>query len=110
MTVCDPPTQNLVPTAKAPNNARIEWFDVPTGGTVNATPALKTIGTQKFYAESVDLTTGCRSLTRTVVTLTITAHPAAPTASDITACEAGAQTILTAVATVPFPQIGRAHV
>ncbi len=101
--VCDPPTQNLIPVATPPAGAKVEWFDASTGGTLIASPSWSTIGTKTFYGESVNLTTGCRSLTRTAVSLTILVHPEAPTGSDITVCETGLQQTLRAVAVVPNP-------
>ncbi|MEI2748120.1 MAG: proprotein convertase P-domain-containing protein [Ferruginibacter sp.] len=96
-TVCQDgnPTQTLTATA---TGGTITWFDQATGGFVVPVPEQVGAGSITYYAESSDGT--CSSLTRTPVTLTITAAPAAPTASNQSVCYTGnpAQT-LTATAT-----------
>ncbi|MBS1534543.1 MAG: T9SS type B sorting domain-containing protein, partial [Bacteroidetes bacterium] len=64
----------------------VTWYNLPTGGTVVATPTLNVVGTVTFYAEANDGT--CPSYSRTAVTLTINPAPAAPTSTgNITQCE-----------------------
>jgi gliding motility-associated-like protein len=66
----------------------IVWYDAATGGSIVDNPILDTVGTVTYYAEAVDKVTGCTSLSRTAVTLTILAAPDAPVSSgDITECE-----------------------
>ncbi|MFT3911096.1 MAG: T9SS type A sorting domain-containing protein [Ferruginibacter sp.] len=95
-TVCEDgnPTQTLTASA---TGGTITWYDAATNGNV-VTPAQVGVGTSTYYAESSDGT--CSSLTRTAVTLTINAAPAAPTASNQTVCSDGTLTqTLTATAT-----------
>ncbi len=95
------PLQTLTATATAPAGSSIVWYDAATGGNVVATPTLNVVGTITYYAESVENTTFCTSLSRTAVTLTIDPAPATPTATDITECEQTPLQTLTATATAP---------
>ncbi|MFN8275694.1 MAG: hypothetical protein U0X58_12545, partial [Flavobacteriaceae bacterium] len=64
----------------------VTWYNLPTGGTVVATPTLNVVGTVTYYAEANDGT--CPSYSRTAVTLTINPAPAAPISTgNITQCE-----------------------
>jgi hypothetical protein len=74
--------QNLVATASANAGESITWYDAATGGNVVANPSLGTAGTVTFFAEAINDTSGCSSLTRTAVTLTITSV-AAPTGDAV---------------------------
>ncbi|MEP3205606.1 MAG: hypothetical protein ABJN87_05130, partial [Gilvibacter sp.] len=66
----------------------VVWYDAPTGGSIVATPILNTVGTITYFAQADDAVTGCSSLTRTSVTLTILDAPDAPVSSgDIEECE-----------------------
>ncbi len=95
-------TQTLTATATAPAGSTVVWYAAATGGTAIATPTQVGVGTGTYYAESVASTGTCPSLTRTAVTLTINAAPAAPTASDQIVCSDGSTTqTLTATATAP---------
>jgi hypothetical protein len=49
-------------------------------------PSGTTAGTYTAYAAAKNTTTNCESATRTLVTVTINALPAAPTAGDVTVC------------------------
>ncbi|MEP3401454.1 MAG: gliding motility-associated C-terminal domain-containing protein, partial [Gilvibacter sp.] len=49
----------------------VVWYDAATGGSVVSDPTLSAVGTVTYYAETVDDKTGCTSLTRTAVTLTL---------------------------------------
>jgi hypothetical protein len=82
------PYKHLTATATAPVGSTLVWYDATTGGSIVASPTLNSIGTVTYYAESVNSTTNCPSLTRTAVTLTINALPLAPTSGgDLTECE-----------------------
>lgn len=65
------PNQTLIAMATAPVGSNVVWYDAPSGGTQVLTPTLSTVGTITYYAESVDLLTGCASSTRTAVSLTL---------------------------------------
>ena len=81
------PIQTLNANNAFASTTGITWYDAATGGTVVGSPTISAIGNTTFYAEYFNGT--CSSLTRTPVTLTITAPPAAPTSTgDITVCEA----------------------
>ncbi|AYN66076.1 DUF11 domain-containing protein [Euzebyella marina] len=96
------PIQTLTATATAPAGSSIVWYDADSGGNMVASPTLSSVGTITYYAESVDSGTGCTSLTRTAVSLTIEAIPAAPTSGgDQTQCEQNPIQTLTASATAP---------
>ncbi|WKW45969.1 Ig-like domain-containing protein [Myroides sp. JBRI-B21084] len=72
------PIQTLTATATSPGNT-VVWYTQATGGTALATaPTLNAVGTVTYYAEAVT-SANCSSTTRTPVTLTINATPAAPT-------------------------------
>jgi hypothetical protein len=89
------PAQTLTATA---TGSSVTWYNASTNGSVVASPVLVGVGTVTYYAQSNDGT--CNSLTRTPVTLSINAAPAAPAASNQTVCSNGnpGQT-LTATAT-----------
>ncbi|WP_158730035.1 gliding motility-associated C-terminal domain-containing protein [Flavobacterium sp. I-STPA6A] len=65
------PAQTLKATATASAGTTIVWYDSSTGGKVVSSPWLNTVGTITYYAESIDSKTGCSSLTRTPVVLTL---------------------------------------
>mgnify|MGYP000394657623 CR=1 FL=1 len=96
------PIQTLTATATAPATATVVWYDAATGGNTVANPILNTVGTITYYAESENNTTNCPSTSRTPVTLTIEAIPAAPiSGGDQTECEANPTQTMTATATAP---------
>ena len=64
--------QNLVATATANTGQTIIWYDALTGEGVVTDPILSTAGTVTYYAETINDSSGCPSLVRTAVTLTIT--------------------------------------
>jgi len=74
--------QSLVATASAEAGESITWYDAATGGSIVADPSLSAAGTVTYYAEATNDTSGCASLTRTAVTLTITSV-AAPTGDAV---------------------------
>src|SRR5206468_1130238 len=89
------PIQTLTATA---TGGTITWYDAATGGNVVASPTRNTVGSVTYYAQASNGT--CSSLTRTPVTLTINAAPAAPTSGgDQTQCEQSPIQTLTATAT-----------
>jgi hypothetical protein len=69
------PIQTLTATATSAAGSTVVWYTALSGGTVVATPTLKTVGTVTYYAESVVTLTGCISLSRTAVVLTINDTP-----------------------------------
>ncbi|MDF4201878.1 gliding motility-associated C-terminal domain-containing protein [Maribacter sp. SA7] len=96
------PIQTLTATATAPTGSTLVWYDAASGGNVVASPEWNSVGTEIYYAESQDDVTGCPSVTRTAVSLTIQPAPAAPTSGgDVTECEQNPIQTLTATATVP---------
>jgi len=98
-TVCSDgsPTQTLTATV---TGGTITWYTAATGGSLVTSPTQIGVGSVTYYAELSNGT--CSSLTRTPVTLTINAAPAAPTSPvDVTVCETGSEQTLTATATVP---------
>jgi len=97
----DDPIQTLTATASVPSGDTIIWYETQTGGNSVANPTWSTVGTKIYYAEAKTLATGCRSSSRTPVTLTINAAPAAPEGSDQTTCEQNPIQPLVAQATPP---------
>ena len=97
------PAQVIVPVATAPAGSTVKWYDAPTGGNLLAAPSFSGLGTKMFFAESVDNLTGCKSLARTQVAISIISHPAAPVKNpDIIECEKSPLQTLTATANVPI--------
>ena len=81
----------------------ISWFDQLTGGVLVANPTLNTNASITYYAETK--VGSCLSLSRTPLTLTINAAPAAPVSGgDIFQCELSPLQTITATATVPAGQ------
>jgi hypothetical protein len=74
--------QSLFATASAVAGESITWYDASTGGSTVADPSLSAAGTVTFFAEAINDTSGCSSLTRTAVTITITSV-AAPTGDAV---------------------------
>jgi gliding motility-associated-like protein len=64
------------PPAGSPAGTFVQWWDSPTGGdqVPNNAPDFGEVGTKNYYAES-DPPSGCNSISRTLVTLTIVAPP-----------------------------------
>ena len=63
--------QTLTASATVLAGQSITWYDSDTAGNVVLDPSLTGVGTVTYYAEATDDTTGCVSVTRTAVTLTI---------------------------------------
>ena len=96
------PTQTLTATANVPSGFTITWFDAASGGNTVGSPTLNSVGTTTYYAESSTDGTSCESTSRTPVTLTIEAVPAAPTSGgNQTECEASPTQTMTATASAP---------
>ncbi|MCC4214736.1 DUF7507 domain-containing protein, partial [Leeuwenhoekiella parthenopeia] len=92
--------QTLTAMASVGQGFSIVWYDA--NGAEVTTPELVGVGTVTYYAESVNDETGCVSLDRTAVSLTINAAPEAPVSGgDQEVCETGPIETLTALATVP---------
>lgn len=73
ITVCGqlPVTQTITAAATVPAGHSIVWYNAATGGSVVASPTLNTVGAVTYWAEAVNNTTNCVSLTRTAVNLQI---------------------------------------
>ncbi|MFZ4059109.1 MAG: immunoglobulin domain-containing protein, partial [Ferruginibacter sp.] len=71
-----------------PAGIDVRWYDAVTGGNLLAsTPNYITSIAGTYYNEAVNPITGCISLTRTAVSLTVNANPAPPTSGgDVTVC------------------------
>ena len=85
----------LTATATAAPGYTVVWYSAATGGTVVASPTLSAIGTVTYYAASRETSSGCESTTRTAVTLTINAVPAATASASgaTTFCQGGSVTL-----------------
>ncbi|MFL9832387.1 MBG domain-containing protein, partial [Flavobacterium sp. ST-87] len=96
----------LTATATAPQGQIVTWYETATGGSPIASPTQVGVGTKTYYAQSSNLNGTCSSLTRTAVTLTVNATPAAPiSGGNQTICSDGTTNqTLTATATVPQGQ------
>ncbi len=98
----DMPAQTIVPVAIAPVGCTVNWYDAPAGGILVPAPSLTGLGMVSFYAESYNILTGCTSLIRTQVTLSIIPHPAPPVPDpDVVECQKSPLQTLTATAKVP---------
>ena len=94
--------QILTPTATAPAGCTVKWYDASSGGNLLASPSYSGLGTKTFYAESVNTLTGCSSLTRTPVTISVVIHPPAPIPGpDVNECEQSPLQTIVASASVP---------
>lgn len=89
-------------TATPPSGSTLLWYTVPTGGSGSIAapvPSTASVGTQTFYVASVHSLTGCESLTRTAIVVTVNATPTAPTAtSPVVYCQGDVAVPLTATA------------
>lgn len=80
-------------TVSAAAVQEVNWYAAATGGTPIATNTLSftplgplSAGTYTFYAETRDPATGCTSLTRTAVVLTVSAAPTMTPPANVTVC------------------------
>ncbi len=95
-TVCPGGTvPTLTATANAPTGHTVIWYNAATGGSVVASPTLSSIGTIIYYAASRNNTSGCESITRTPVVLTISSVAAASATAGgtTTFCQGGSVTL-----------------
>lgn len=67
----------LTATATVPAGYTVVWYSAAAAGSLVANPTLSSIGTVTYYAATKDNSTGCESVNRTAVTLTLVAIPAA---------------------------------
>ncbi len=99
-TVCPGGTvPTLTATATVPAGHTVVWYTASTGGVVVPSPTLSAAGTVTYHAASRNTLSGCESITRTPVTLTITQVSAAAITAGgpVTFCQ-GANVVLTATA------------
>ncbi|SDA92901.1 PKD domain-containing protein, partial [Algoriphagus alkaliphilus] len=88
VTICEGDAESITANATVPQGFSIVWYTTADGDVTTESPSLSTVGTITYYAASVNNETECESLTRTPVTLTILAAPAAPTSPvNVTICE-----------------------
>ena len=69
---------SLRTSATVGDEETLTWYDAPVGGNIITNPILDTVGTITYYAESNNDVSGCISLERTPVTLTMNTLPLAP--------------------------------
>ncbi len=88
---------SLTAAATVPPGHTVVWYNAASGGSIVSSPILNTVGTVTYHASSRNTTTGCESINRTSVTLTIIqVAPASITAAGpITFCQGGS-VVLTA--------------
>jgi gliding motility-associated-like protein len=81
----------------------VQWFNESTGGEpLDHIPSISNDGVSIYYAGTLDGVTGCQSLTRTKVTVTIKPQPADPVwISDKTECVENPAQVLRAAVDVP---------
>ena len=97
-TVCPGGTvPTLTATATVPVGHTVVWYDAASGGMVVASPTLSAAGTVTYHAASRNTASGCESITRTPVVLTITQVAAATISANgpTTFCQGGS-VVLTA--------------
>lgn len=97
-TVCPGnPMPTLVASASVVAGNTLVWYNAAVGGTIVISPNLNTAGTVSYYAASRNTATGCESINRTMVTLSITQVAASTvSASSATTFCQGGSVILTA--------------
>ncbi|MGB3008318.1 MAG: S8 family serine peptidase, partial [Chitinophagaceae bacterium] len=85
----------LTATATVPAGHTVVWYNASSGGTVVGSPVLSSAGTITYYASSRNTTSGCESITRTPVTLTITqvAAAAITAGGPVSFCQGGSVTL-----------------
>ncbi|MEJ7610776.1 MAG: hypothetical protein WKF88_06305 [Ferruginibacter sp.] len=95
-TICPgDPVPTLTATATVPAGHTVIWYNLPSGGTVVASPVHNTPGTVTYYAAARNTASGCESATRTGVILTINSATAASATagSTTTFCQGGSVTL-----------------
>lgn len=70
-------------TATAPSGSHLAWYDAATNGNVTVAPTGINVGSYTAWAESVVDIIGCKSATRTQVTLSITAKDISTTITGV---------------------------
>ena len=70
-------------TATAPSGSHLTWYDAATNGNVTVEPTGTNVGVFTAWAESVVDIIGCKSATRTQVTLSITAKDVSTTITGV---------------------------
>ena len=96
------PFTSLTATATVGEGFSVIWYTSENGEGTTQTPSLTEVGTVTYYAASVNDETGCESLTRTPVTLTINPAPTAPVSGgNQETCFIEEGQTLTATASVP---------
>lgn len=95
LTVCSDGTgnQTLTATATAPEGSTVVWFTSADGSVTTENPTQTGIGSSTYYAASFNELTGCYSLTRTPVTLSISALPTATISGPALICQGNAATL-----------------
>lgn len=85
----------LTATATVPAGFTIIWYDAAAAGNVVANPAWQAAGSKTYYAAAKSTATGCESVNRTAVFLTISeAAPASVTASgNLSFCQGSSVTL-----------------
>ncbi len=85
----------LTATATPATGFSIIWYDAATAGNIVANPTWQAAGSKTYYAAAKSMATGCESVNRTAVTLTITeASPASITAGgSLSFCQGGSVTL-----------------
>lgn len=90
--------------ATGPVGTSLRWYTQQTGGTFQSTaptPSTATSGTTTFFVSSFNATTGCESITRTLIQVTVGNRPVAPSAaSSVAYCQGESSTALVATAPV----------
>jgi hypothetical protein len=96
---------NAVPTitVTVPTGIAVDWYDASTSGNLLAsnTTSYTPTGPGTFYAQAREITTGCLSSTRTLVTVIQNPLPTINAGSDQVICE-GANVVLTASGGVTY--------
>ena len=85
-------------TATPPAGSSIAWYDASTGGSTTVAPVGTTAGVYSAWAESVS-STGCKSSTRTLVTVTISKATITVTADNASRAYGAANPTFTATYT-----------
>jgi gliding motility-associated-like protein len=81
------PAQTITASATTVANTVIEWYDAAVNGNLVTNPELSNVGSISYFAEAVDLTTGCRSDSRTEVVLTLIQEVTFNVVLDLEVCD-----------------------
>ena len=103
------PLQTLTATASVQSGQSVAWYTAANAGNVVTNPSLSTSGTITYYAAAKDDATGCESLTRTPVVLTLRLPLTAGTISgNQEICRVGSGTVQPATLTFSTAPAGGA--